>query len=84
MNSQDKLGLTVCYRTDDEDDIGIYISEVSGLIFYNCRSKSKRVGLFFAFYVSTNLNSGSRRCLWKDADRFLRPLYHAPWSDVFT
>lgn len=28
VNSQDKLGLTVCYRTDDEDDIGIYISEV--------------------------------------------------------
>ncbi|XP_076984801.1 E3 ubiquitin-protein ligase PDZRN3 isoform X2 [Tamandua tetradactyla] len=27
-NSQDKLGLTVCYRTDDEDDIGIYISEI--------------------------------------------------------
>jgi ligand of Numb protein X 3/4 len=33
MNSQDKLGLTVCYRTDDEDDIGIYISEVQMLIF---------------------------------------------------
>lgn len=28
MNSQDKLGLTVCYRTDDEEDIGIYISEI--------------------------------------------------------
>ncbi|XP_047602672.1 E3 ubiquitin-protein ligase PDZRN3 isoform X2 [Lutra lutra] len=28
MNSQDKLGLTVCYRTDDEDDLGIYISEI--------------------------------------------------------
>ncbi|ELW67551.1 E3 ubiquitin-protein ligase PDZRN3, partial [Tupaia chinensis] len=28
VNSQDKLGLTVCYRTDDEDDIGIYISEI--------------------------------------------------------
>ncbi|XP_052575958.1 E3 ubiquitin-protein ligase PDZRN3 isoform X1 [Peromyscus californicus insignis] len=28
MNSQDKLGLTVCYRTDDEDDVGIYISEI--------------------------------------------------------
>ncbi|XP_038628212.1 E3 ubiquitin-protein ligase PDZRN3 isoform X1 [Tachyglossus aculeatus] len=28
LNSQDKLGLTVCYRTDDEDDIGIYISEI--------------------------------------------------------
>nr|KAF6420968.1 PDZ domain containing ring finger 3 [Molossus molossus] len=27
-SSQDKLGLTVCYRTDDEDDIGIYISEI--------------------------------------------------------
>ncbi|KAM5279633.1 E3 ubiquitin-protein ligase PDZRN3 isoform 2-T2 [Ctenodactylus gundi] len=28
LSSQDKLGLTVCYRTDDEDDIGIYISEI--------------------------------------------------------
>ncbi|XP_043943380.1 PDZ domain-containing RING finger protein 4 isoform X2 [Protopterus annectens] len=28
VNSQDKLGLTVCYRTDDEDDMGIYVSEV--------------------------------------------------------
>nr|XP_036287985.1 E3 ubiquitin-protein ligase PDZRN3 [Pipistrellus kuhlii]KAF6335618.1 PDZ domain containing ring finger 3 [Pipistrellus kuhlii] len=27
-NSQDKLGLTVCYRTDDEEDLGIYISEI--------------------------------------------------------
>ncbi|XP_069499316.1 E3 ubiquitin-protein ligase PDZRN3 isoform X2 [Ambystoma mexicanum] len=28
LNSQEKLGLTVCYRTDDEDDTGIYISEI--------------------------------------------------------
>ncbi|XP_031461602.1 E3 ubiquitin-protein ligase PDZRN3 isoform X2 [Phasianus colchicus] len=28
VNSQDKLGLTVCYRTDDEDDTGIYVSEI--------------------------------------------------------
>ncbi|KAG8436020.1 hypothetical protein GDO86_007208, partial [Hymenochirus boettgeri] len=28
INSQDKLGLTVCYRTDDEDDTGIYVSEI--------------------------------------------------------
>uniref|UniRef100_A0ABM5GFY5 PDZ domain-containing RING finger protein 4 n=1 Tax=Pogona vitticeps TaxID=103695 RepID=A0ABM5GFY5_9SAUR len=28
INSQEKLGLTVCYRTDDEEDTGIYISEV--------------------------------------------------------
>lgn len=27
-NIQDKLGLTICYRTDDEDEAGIYISEV--------------------------------------------------------
>ncbi|XP_037334791.2 PDZ domain-containing protein 4-like isoform X1 [Pungitius pungitius] len=26
---QDKLGLTVCYRTDDEDDPGIYVGEVN-------------------------------------------------------
>ena len=27
-NIQEKLGLTICYRTDDEDEAGIYISEV--------------------------------------------------------
>ncbi|XP_073323530.1 E3 ubiquitin-protein ligase PDZRN3-B isoform X2 [Pagrus major] len=27
-NIQDKLGLTICYRTDDEDEAGIYISEI--------------------------------------------------------
>ncbi|KAG8129899.1 hypothetical protein E2320_016514 [Naja naja] len=26
---RDKLGLMVCYRTDDEDDVGIYVGEVS-------------------------------------------------------
>ncbi|XP_003802589.1 PDZ domain-containing protein 4 isoform X2 [Otolemur garnettii] len=26
---RDKLGLTVCYRTDDEEDLGIYIGEVN-------------------------------------------------------
>ncbi|XP_076863301.1 PDZ domain-containing RING finger protein 4 isoform X2 [Brachyhypopomus gauderio] len=28
LNSREKLGLTLCYRTDDEDDIAIYVSEV--------------------------------------------------------
>lgn len=28
QNSQEKLGLTLCYRTDDEEDIGIYVSQV--------------------------------------------------------
>lgn len=31
-NIQDKLGLTICYRTDDEDEAGIYISEVCGAV----------------------------------------------------
>ncbi|KAK5864141.1 hypothetical protein PBY51_001103 [Eleginops maclovinus] len=26
---QDKLGLTVCYRTDDEEDLGIYVGDVN-------------------------------------------------------
>lgn len=30
-NIQEKLGLTICYRTDDEDEAGIYISEVCHL-----------------------------------------------------
>lgn len=25
---RDKLGLMVCYRTDDEEDLGIYVGEV--------------------------------------------------------
>ncbi|XP_063301177.1 PDZ domain-containing RING finger protein 4 [Pelobates fuscus] len=28
LNNEDRLGLTVCYRTDDEEDTGIYVSEV--------------------------------------------------------
>ncbi|KAM8934581.1 PDZ domain-containing protein 4 [Pelodytes ibericus] len=28
-NHLDKLGLTVCYRTDDEEDLGIYVGEVN-------------------------------------------------------
>ncbi|XP_040030818.2 PDZ domain-containing RING finger protein 4 [Gasterosteus aculeatus] len=28
QNSLEKLGLTLCYRTDDEDDSGIYVSQV--------------------------------------------------------
>ncbi|XP_030576124.1 PDZ domain-containing RING finger protein 4 [Archocentrus centrarchus] len=28
QNTQEKLGLTLCYRTDDEEDTGIYVSQV--------------------------------------------------------
>lgn len=34
INSQEKLGLTLCYRTDEEEDVAIYVSEVS-LSVYN-------------------------------------------------
>ncbi|XP_041852370.1 PDZ domain-containing RING finger protein 4-like isoform X2 [Melanotaenia boesemani] len=29
LSSQEKLGLTLCYRTDEEEDVAIYVSEVS-------------------------------------------------------
>uniref|UniRef100_A0A8D0DEU9 PDZ domain containing ring finger 4 n=1 Tax=Sander lucioperca TaxID=283035 RepID=A0A8D0DEU9_SANLU len=29
LNSQEKLGLTLCYRTDEEEDVAIYVSEIS-------------------------------------------------------
>ncbi|XP_026866886.2 PDZ domain-containing RING finger protein 4 [Electrophorus electricus] len=31
LNSQEKLGLTLCYRTDDEEDTAIYVSQVGPL-----------------------------------------------------
>lgn len=38
INSQEKLGLTLCYRTDEEEDVAIYVSEVSGeLSFWDHR-----------------------------------------------
>lgn len=57
-NSQDKLGLTVCYRTDDEDDLGIYISEVGGQLF-TATASGPREGVFSFFYVLTNPDSAS-------------------------
>uniref|UniRef100_A0A3Q3NLQ3 PDZ domain containing ring finger 4 n=1 Tax=Mastacembelus armatus TaxID=205130 RepID=A0A3Q3NLQ3_9TELE len=29
LNAQEKLGLTLCYRTDEEEDVAIYVSEIS-------------------------------------------------------
>lgn len=37
---QDKLGLTVCYRTDDEEDLGIYVGEVKTLLRNHIFSES--------------------------------------------
>lgn len=33
VNSQEKLGLTLCYRTDEEEDVAIYVSEVSASLY---------------------------------------------------
>lgn len=44
-NIHDKLGLTICYRTDDEDEAGIYISEVCGLRHASAISKQHLLGL---------------------------------------
>lgn len=43
-NIHDKLGLTICYRTDDEDEAGIYISEVCGLKHTSAVSKQQLLG----------------------------------------
>lgn len=40
MNSEEKLGLTLCYRTDDEEDIAIYVSEV---LYYDILSHPLKV-----------------------------------------
>ncbi|XP_074533582.1 PDZ domain-containing RING finger protein 4-like isoform X2 [Halichoeres trimaculatus] len=29
LSSQEKLGLTLCYRTDEDEDVAIYVSEIS-------------------------------------------------------
>ncbi|XP_014901114.1 PDZ domain-containing RING finger protein 4-like [Poecilia latipinna] len=34
-NREDKLGLTLCYRTDDEEDTGIYVSQVLSNHYYS-------------------------------------------------
>lgn len=41
-NIQDKLGLTICYRTDDEDEAGIYISEVCDVVWLKPASAGGR------------------------------------------
>lgn len=37
---QDKLGLTVCYRTDDEEDLGIYVGEVKIVLWNHIFNKT--------------------------------------------
>uniref|UniRef100_A0A3B5AC21 PDZ domain containing ring finger 4 n=1 Tax=Stegastes partitus TaxID=144197 RepID=A0A3B5AC21_9TELE len=39
QNSQEKLGLTLCYRTDDEEDTGIYVSQPNSIAARDGRIK---------------------------------------------
>eukprot|EP00061_Rhincodon_typus_P016095 g44126.t1 len=49
ISSQEKLGLTVCYRTDDdEDDSGIYVSE-----HWTVEVKTLQLGLFRSLQSDT-------------------------------
>lgn len=54
---QDKLGLTVCYRTDDEEDLGIYVGEVDDLPFFKMYLfVFVPVFIYFAFATSYSIN----------------------------
>lgn len=45
QNTQEKLGLTLCYRTDEDDDMAIYVSQV--------QARGRRCSVF-NMYVSAN------------------------------
>lgn len=48
QNSLEKLGLTLCYRTDDEDDSGIYVSQVGTDVPLVCfYADTNRLHVFF-------------------------------------
>lgn len=50
-SQQEKLGLTVCYRTDDEDHLGLYVGEVED-------SVSTHLHVFIITDVSHLLHTG--------------------------
>lgn len=62
-NIQDKLGLTVCYRTDDEDETGIYVSEVSCIIKVVIFVHANVRGMFFKTFVVSVINYKPFRCI---------------------
>lgn len=60
QNSQDKLGLTLCYRTDDEEDTGIYVSQVG-------RDIHKLIGIFLSSYPEAGeLVLSEQRQIYRD------------------
>lgn len=89
MNSQDKLGLTVCYRTDDEDDIGIYISEVRIRRFENEPLRITRIGVLLIFvlvwflYLFTHPRPSSSR-ISSERHGTHAAFHHTSWNPIFT
>lgn len=57
---QDKLGLTVCYRTDEEEDLGIYVGEVKTLScnrIFDASSHFYYINIVFFSPLKVNPNS---------------------------
>lgn len=71
-SQQEKLGLTVCYRTDDEDRLGIYVGEVehtrpSCVLFQSFKQASR------IFVTQVNPNSiAAKNGRIREGDRIIQ------------
>ncbi|XP_006528080.1 PDZ domain-containing protein 4 isoform X1 [Mus musculus] len=68
---QDKLGLMVCYRTDEEEDLGIYVGEINGMDVQNREEAvailSQEENTNISLLVARPESQLAKR--WKDSDR---------------
>uniref|UniRef100_A0A8I3WMQ1 Isocitrate dehydrogenase [NAD] subunit, mitochondrial n=1 Tax=Callithrix jacchus TaxID=9483 RepID=A0A8I3WMQ1_CALJA len=68
---RDKLGLMVCYRTDDEEDLGIYVGEINGVDVQNREEAvailSQEENTNISLLVARPESQLAKR--WKDSDR---------------
>lgn len=73
-SQQEKLGLTVCYRTDDEDDLGIYVGEVEPTRCPHTSLKSSACKqLYHIFITQVNPNSiAAKNGRIREGDRILQ------------
>lgn len=77
QNSQEKLGLTLCYRTDDEEDTGIYVSQVGTETTLFLWSFDRKLSCSEALKNKKWLNSIRDKAAWS------RNELGAPWSALF-
>ncbi|XP_050997439.1 PDZ domain-containing protein 4 isoform X2 [Acomys russatus] len=68
---QDKLGLLLCYRTDEEEDLGIYVGEINGMDVQNREEAvailSQEENTNISLLVARPESQLAKR--WKDSDR---------------